>query len=137
MQGKRWIEQETPVKYNSHAGTYNVAQSIRAAKVKKKKKKSSFIFMYFLSEEKKHPFAKRYDSFPSSKDALELAAVKLESLGPWMLTLAEPLQLICILRVNKSVSINLSIARIRMFQILSEKHSVSIFKKAQWAAVNF
>lgn len=54
-----------------------------------------------------------------------------------MLTLAEPLQLICILRVNKSVSINLSIARIRMLQILSEKHYVSIFKKAQWAAVNF
>lgn len=54
-----------------------------------------------------------------------------------MLTLAELLQLICISRVNKSVSINLSIASIRMLQILSEKHYVSISKEAQWAAVNF
>lgn len=53
-----------------------------------------------------------------------------------MLTLAEPLQLICISRVNKSVSINLSIVGMWTLQNLSEKHEVSIFKEAQWAAVN-
>lgn len=53
-----------------------------------------------------------------------------------MLTWAEPLQLISIWRVNKSVSINLSIASIRRLQLLSEEHEVSIFQKAPWAAGN-
>lgn len=93
--GGKWIYQKTAMKYNHYIETYNLVQSILAAKVKQTNKQtpqhnSLILHNSYYLRKKSIPFYQKIDIFSSSKFCS--GCWQFRKFRP--LTLAKPLQLI-------------------------------------------